>query len=538
MSKTPVTRLLLASPVLALGLLGSSSALAADAVVSPLVSKGVDPLVVLNLTSLIASELDFMGEYEFTTQLETMPSTMSSKCLASGSCLGEIARQNQGSAIVAGAVSKVGNKLDLYLVLAEDGVIKRSVEKSIPDIPSVIADSMGGYVKELVTGVSAAEEAAEATVGAGLVGADLFEEEDDFEVAIEPTGGDDFGRRDDLDDLGDFDLDDPEPEPRYEEPPPRRYSEPEPAPVASRDDDDDVMFAPVSAEEVTVEDVSFGSAVSEIVIDSGDDDYDVADDDYDSRSRSSYDDYDSRSRSSYDEDDRSRSSSRSSSRDDDWDDDRSRSSSRSSSRDDDWDDYDDRDRDRDRSSSRSSRYGDLDEDRDSRTSRSRSGSDDEPTTSVAGRVGVSAFQSLNFVTYGLEVGFMAADNVMVVGGVEGYASRREIPPALLEVGDPTTQWDTIIPFNVGVQYRMGTEMTRPYVGADGIFIPGYVQAAGGMATGLRARVGVDLLVADNIALNLNGSAGFWSGKDFDKVARDMETSGLVPQLSAGTVFRF
>lgn len=523
MSKTPVTRLLLATPVLALGLLGSSSALAADAVVSPLVSKGVDPLVVLNLTSLIASELDFMGEYEFTTQLETMPPTMSSKCLASGSCLGEIARQNQGSAMVAGAVSKVGNKLDLYLVLAEDGVIKRTVEKSVPNIPSVIADSMGGYVKELVTGVSAAEEAAENNVGAGLVGADLFEEEDDFEVAIDPSGRDDFGGGDDFEDLSDFDLDDPEPEPRYEEPPPRRYAEPEPEPVADTSDDD-VMFAPVSAEEVTVEDVSFGSAVSEIVIDSGDDDdFEVADD-YDSRSRSSYDDdYDSRSRS-YDDDD-------------DYDS-RSRSSSRSSSRDDDWDDYDDRDRGRDSDRDRrSSRYSDLDEDS-SRTSRSRSSSDDEPTTSVAGRVGVSAFQSLNFVTYGLEVGFMAADNVMVVGGVEGYASRREIPPALLEVGDPTTQWDTIIPFNVGVQYRMGSEMTRPYVGADGIFIPGYVQAAGGMATGLRARVGVDLLVADNIALNLNGSAGFWSGKDFDKVARDMETSGLVPQLSAGTVFRF
>ena len=71
MSRTSAMRLLLASPLLAL--FGSSTAFAGDAVVSPLVSRGVDPLIVLNMTSLIASELDFMGEYGFTTQLETCP---------------------------------------------------------------------------------------------------------------------------------------------------------------------------------------------------------------------------------------------------------------------------------------------------------------------------------------------------------------------------------------------------------------------------------------------------------------------------------
>ena len=102
---------------------------------------------------------------------------MNAKCLSSGSCLGQIAKANQASAIVAGAVSQVGNKFDMYLVLAEDGVIKRSIEKTVPNVPSVIADSMGGYVKERVTGVSAVEEAAENDLSVAVVGADMFDEE-------------------------------------------------------------------------------------------------------------------------------------------------------------------------------------------------------------------------------------------------------------------------------------------------------------------------------------------------------------------------
>ena len=530
MSRSPASRLLLAAPVVALGLMASAPAQAADAVVAPLIAKGVDPLIVLNMTSLLSSELDFMGQYGFVDQIETMPPTLNSRCLSSGSCLGQIAQANDATVIVTGAVSLVGNKFDLYLVLVEDGMVVRSIEKTVPNIPMVVADSMGGIVKELITGVSQQKEAADADLGGMVVAdADIFDEEEDVEIDF-PSNNDDFGD-DDFSDM-EFDLDDGEPmrEPeRYREPEPEpepvRYREPEPEPQ------EEIMFAPVKEDEMTVEDFSFGSAASEIVVGDDRDEEPAVVDDFDGYDDDNEDSY-SRNSSSYD--DRSSSRSRTSSYDrydeddeDDWDSE-DRTSSRSR--------YDDEPATtRGRSNSRS-RYDDLD-DSSSRSSRSSSSSDDS-TTSVAGRVGLSRFQSLNFVTYGAEVSIEVADNIALAGGIEAYASRREIPPALLEAGDPTTQWDTILPFNLGAQYRLGADMVRPYVGADLVFIPGYVQEAGGMAVGFRARLGLDLMVADNAGLNINGSAGYWSGSEFETVARDMTSSGGVPQLSAGTVFRF
>jgi hypothetical protein len=60
----------------------SSTALAANAIVVPFIKKGVDPLIVLNITSLVASELDFMGTYEEVDQLDDYPSGYSLACLS------------------------------------------------------------------------------------------------------------------------------------------------------------------------------------------------------------------------------------------------------------------------------------------------------------------------------------------------------------------------------------------------------------------------------------------------------------------------
>jgi hypothetical protein len=100
------------------------------------------------------------------------------------------------------------------------------------------------------------------------------------------------------------------------------------------------------------------------------------------------------------------------------------------------------------------------------------------------------------------------------------------------------QWNTILPFNAGVQYLIGTGSIQPYAGADLQFIPGYVKDSGGLAMGLRARGGLNILVADNLGLNLNASAGFWTGKNFESVKKDFGKTGLVPQGSAGAVVLF
>ena len=63
-------------------------------------------------------------------------------------------------------------------------------------------------------------------------------------------------------------------------------------------------------------------------------------------------------------------------------------------------------------------------------------------------------------------------------------------------------------------------------------------AASGAAGGMRIRGGVNLEVADNFSFNLNASAGFWKGEEFDSVQSTLGQNGLVPQISAGTVFLF
>ena len=69
-------------------------------------------------------------------------------------------------------------------------------------------------------------------------------------------------------------------------------------------------------------------------------------------------------------------------------------------------------------------------------------------------------------------------------------------------------------------------------------IPAPTSDASSVATGLRARGGIDFIVTDGFGINLNVSAGVWNGEDFAAVQQDLSTNGLVPQLSGGTILRF
>ena len=127
-----------------------ATALAKDAVVPPLLSKGVDPLVVLNLTSLISSELDFQGGFGNVTQLDATPATMNGACLTSASCLGGIASSNKADVLVGGTVTLVSTKYEFNLVYVEAGKIVRTKKFTLPNSPSVIADAMGGCTTEYI----------------------------------------------------------------------------------------------------------------------------------------------------------------------------------------------------------------------------------------------------------------------------------------------------------------------------------------------------------------------------------------------------
>ena len=516
--------------LIGLGLGAGNAALAKDAAVSPLVSRGVDPLVVLNLTSLISSELDFMGAYEAVDQISTMPAGMNVACISSPTCLAGIAKANGAQAIVAGTVAIVGNKLDLTLVLEDSGRIVRKKQFTLPNIPSVIADAMSGHIKELVTGESATQAAAANSMGGleELSMGDIMEDEED--VVIDATslssGSRGSSSYNDEEDLRGIDMAievEDAPAPRASEA--RRTSTPAPEPkrtpppVEEVEPEEEIVFGRPAASEISVEEISFGSAASQIRIDSNDDGPAVAsnDDNYNTRSSSSRYSEDerpstSRSSSRYtDDDEDDRSSARSSS---------SRSSSSSS-----------------RSSSSSSRYNDLEE-RGSGSKSNKSSKGGNTRATVAARLGFSKFQSLNFLTYGGEAAFMATKNLAIVGGIEAYSSKRAVPKVLADGQEGVTQWNTILPFNLGFQYKLGANKVKPFLGADVVFIPGYVQEAGGLALGARARLGVDFQVASSVSLSLNGSTGYWSGQHFNAVAQGMKNSGIVPQISVGTLFAF
>ena len=511
----------------------ASTAYAGDAVVPPLVTRGMDPLQTLNMTSLVASELDFLGKFSFVHQLDTTPAGLNGRCLSTESCLGNIARQNDAGAVLAGAASNKGSTIDLLLVYYDNNQIVRSKEFSVENSPSVIADTMSSFIRELVTGESTAQVQNRDTVD---FEADVFsdddvfsENEDDLFAGIAPIAVESISRTIptetsgapseldelDLDLLGD-DID--EPQART----PTR--EPEYEPILSDPD-------PIQLEEEEEFNFEFASSADSVT--------DIEQNNTRStRASSAYEEPEPVvDRYEYDEP-VARETSRSSSRSYEYEDlDSDRDSRNRDSRERDSRERDSRERDsRDRSSS----YGE-----DSDRAQTRSRAIDPAVATITGRLGRSAFQTLDFVTYGIEVSVSVNEQLRFVGGIEPHSTKRDIPQLLLQEGEPSTQWNTIVPVNAGLQYSFGESMWRPYLGADVLMIPGYVTEVEGVtleggrtATGARARGGLDVILADGFALNLNVSYGRWNGKDFDAVQRDLADTGTVPQGSIGTVIRF
>lgn len=533
---------LVAITALALCAVASTSAHAADAVVPPLLTRGMDPLQTLNMTSLVASELDFLGKFDGVTQLEAAPSGFGGKCLSTASCLGGIASKNSASAVVAGAATNKGGNIDIMLVYFDNGRIVRTKEFTVENSPSVVADSMSNFIREIVTGESIQQVQNRDTVAFDDTNSfddedDLFSDDDLF-AGIPPvaaasnsrtiptgSGADEPSELDELeldllgDDLSDGPVREPEPEPE-----PIAYepvlSDPEPV----RAEEEFTFEFASSADSVTNAEASTTGVVATNYTEP-------------SRASSGYvDEYAAEPASSSSS---SRSSSSRSSRYDDYDDYDEPRTVRSNNRDS-RDSRSSNSRSSSSRSSNSSRFGDLDDDR--ATTRAEVG---PARATITGRIGRSTFQTLDFVTYGAEVSVSATDNLRFVGGIEPHSTKRTIPPALLEEGQASTVWNTIIPVNAGLQYSFGESMWRPYVGGDVLIIPGYVSEVEGVtleggrtATGSRARGGMDVLLSESFALNLNVSIGRWNGKDFDAVQRELEDTGIVPQVSAGTVIRF
>ncbi len=157
------------TPLLALTtvLLAPTTAFAKEVAVAPFIAKGgLDPLIALNITSLVSSELDFSSEYDGALQIEEKPSGLTVACLSQSACLRKIGNASGTEHLVAGSVAPAGDQYDIYMVLyntSGGGFVRKKTFK-VATTPEKMADSMGGFVKELVTGKSPGAVQAEATV--------------------------------------------------------------------------------------------------------------------------------------------------------------------------------------------------------------------------------------------------------------------------------------------------------------------------------------------------------------------------------------
>ncbi len=632
----------------ALSLSVPSVALADDAVVSPFVGKaGVDSLQVLNITSLVASEVDFSMSFDHVAQLETMPAGMNGACLSSSSCLSGLAKASSAQVVIAGSVSKVGEHFEIFMVNyhTSRGIVRKKTWKISSD-PTTMADRMSSLVSEILTGKSHEQVAKEGDISGltDLGTSDLFDEEDDFSFDEEELS---VGRRVATPELSDYDLDDfelldaesegqeaelaarrqaeeearreaeeearlraeaearrraeeearrraeeearrraeeearrrrqeeerrrAEEERRREEERERMRREEEERRIAEdrrreeqerarqaaaeeEEDDFELSFAPVSAEEMGLD---FAPAGGLITVEPAEDDFDdggsgayVSDsfDDFDEfdeyegstvrrvDSSSSYDDFDD-----FDELD--------SLDDDGFDAARTREKERAR-REAAEEDQRRREADerRSREEERRSSFDELDDER-GRTSYRGTNSDnviksqytERQRVAVMARVGTSGFQSLQFITYGGELAFGVGESARIHTGLEAFSVKREFEADQCEV-DPSiqgqvvgcTRWNTILPFHVGARYQRSDTKVRPYFGGDLTLTP-YTEDFQ-IAFGFRGRAGVDFVPTEVFGINLNAGVGLLHGSEMQSVQADMSNTGLLWQLSAGTVF--
>jgi len=579
----PAPIVLLAALALAPG-----AALAKDATVSPLVSKGVDPLMVLNLTSLIASELDFMGTYGSVKQLDKMPPEMNADCLKSGPCLAKVGAANQSEVVLAGSVALVGNKLDLTLVLADGGRILRTNRYSVPNQPSVIADAMGTYVKEVVTGQNQAKAAAEddTTAAGSVTSASMFEdEEDDMPIAGAGTS-----RRIPTPDEGSRELEDEvDPEEEAEKAAAAAAAEKRAAAetaaaaaaakkaaeerrlAAERKAAEDRRLAEQAAREAEAERqaalaaaaaaekkaaaeraraaalaAAAKKAPAEDPEEAGDEEVVIsrskgvvlqldedpeAEEDYEEEAppkpvakpkpKPSYEDEEEapkpkpKPRPTYDEEEE----------------------------DEGGDGYGEEEEEEERPKPKARpSYEEDDDDRYSKNT-SKGGKKNKenlPDSGVTARAGYHKFQSLNFVTYGGEARYVSPKRVAAVGGIEFQSVKRNIPEKFWVPGQPTQEWNTITVLNFGAQYLFGKEKVHPFIGADAVLIPGFVdEEGGGMVGGVRLRGGLDIMAADHFGISLNVGLGYLGGGDqLTQVDEGFQSGAASPAFNVGTVFTF
>jgi hypothetical protein len=544
--------------------LAPSIAWAGNASVAPLVADGVKDEVAVNVTNLVAMELDFMGAFDSVQQMDPRPSGLDKACVTSASCLARIQKVAGTDALVAGVLTGAGKNVTVQLAYLEQGKLVRAKAFTAEGTSSVLADRMGGWMEELVKGVSSQQRAKEADLGNldALSATDILAAEDlDDDAEDRPRV---VGRssksgpiptipaRTTSEDLGapltpeeekaEAARKAAEAQAKAEEAAMAAKRAAEEAEAAKREAAaangqapveswEDISFAPAA---ITVDSIQFESATSFIQVEGAE----------------------SAAPESEPEPEPAKSKKESK---------KAKLAGESGTEPESNDAYASPEKAQQPPKSKSkpakrvdyaaiapptrNAADDRSYDSDSRTKvekPKKERDDNEPAlVGLAVGVGFTQFQALSFLTYGGEIVLRPITHLAFVVGAHAYSVHRNIPGELVASGQPTTTWNTIFPVNLGVQYRLRAAKLEPYVGADGILIPGYVRAAtatqdtgSNLAGGGRLRVGIDYKLGAAIALNADLGVAYLSGENFQYVEDGMDTAGVAPQISAGTVFLF
>lgn len=185
--------------------------------------KGVSQETVMDVFSLISSELEFMEGIDEVIELDPKPASLSYGCLDATNCLGAIAYDAEADYLIGGTIDKDGNDFAVDILYYDASVNRVLRRKSyiLPTTATELVDAITPVLVETVTGRSPKAEARE--------NEELLDTE--FETAPEPVY---------------------EPEPR------RREPAPEPEPATQEFDPSDISFGD------SAEDISFGTASEEI----------------------------------------------------------------------------------------------------------------------------------------------------------------------------------------------------------------------------------------------------------------------------------
>jgi hypothetical protein len=500
-----------------------------------LVARGVDAKTIYNVTSLVASEVDFMPTVDRMIEVEKAPTR---SCLTSTTCLRGIARAAGANTVVTGSLAKSGDNFVLELLMYDDKTRKivRKDKFTLASNPSALADGMTAVVQAIVLGKTTAEKAAEEPTMA-----DFSLEEDDFDF--------------------------------------------EPGPISTNNESDILVDDPFDAllEETNPEDVASAAAVAEQIRRTEEANRlaeAAARAEVERRvaaqaaaqaeaerlateamARAEAAQLAAEEAAAQAEAARRALANATAAPEEELEFDNMFSFSTSSSEAEPVDfedpdapsllDLDDEPAERTFNRRRPTKPTPVTKVKKPKKPRAeRTPSDFAPQINLRG--GVASYHDYTFITVGGEFFYPVHENIMVAVGIETYSVNREIPIDLQPLVMKISEWNTLFPLNLGAIYKLDRGNMKPYAGAEIItvnYFDGEARTVDSQtpidkswwATGLRARIGVDYFVSDRFGFNVNLAYGGWRGDAWGAVASSNETigdSGAVPQFSAGTVISF